>query len=88
MGFALRSPAVAVLTEVDCVVVSYNSAADLPTCIDSLTSQEGMTHRWRPARCALFSGGLRQKRPWAVWDLVHSTATAPSIRVGDPFPAQ
>jgi glycosyltransferase involved in cell wall biosynthesis len=45
MGFALRSPAVAVLTEVDCVVVSYNSAADLPTCIDSLTSQKGISAR-------------------------------------------
>lgn len=44
-GLALRSPTVAVLTEVDCVVVSYNSAADLPTCIDSLTSQEGISPR-------------------------------------------
>jgi N-acetylglucosaminyl-diphospho-decaprenol L-rhamnosyltransferase len=45
MVFALRSPVVAVLTEVDCVVVSYNSAADLPTCIDSLTSQKGISAR-------------------------------------------
>jgi hypothetical protein len=45
MGLALRSPTVAVLTEVDCVVVSYNSAADLPTCIDSLSSQEGIAVR-------------------------------------------
>jgi len=27
------------------VVVSYNSAADLPTCIDSLTSQKGISAR-------------------------------------------
>ncbi len=26
-------------------MVSYNSAADLPTCIDSLTSQEGISVR-------------------------------------------
>lgn len=45
MGLALRSPTVAVLTEVDCVVVSYNSAVDLLTCIDSLTSQEGISAR-------------------------------------------
>jgi len=45
MGLALRSPTVAVLPEVDCVVVSYHSAADLPTCIDSLTSQEGISTR-------------------------------------------
>ena len=32
--------------EVDCVVVSYyNSAADLPACIDSLTSQERVCAR-------------------------------------------
>ncbi|MGH3832444.1 MAG: glycosyltransferase family 2 protein [Pseudonocardiaceae bacterium] len=35
----------AVLTEVDCVVVSYNSAVDLPACIDSLTSQDGIVAR-------------------------------------------
>ena len=40
---SLRSPAVTVLTEVDCVVVSYNSAADLPSCVDSLTNQEGIS---------------------------------------------
>jgi glycosyltransferase involved in cell wall biosynthesis len=34
-----------VLIEVDCVVVSYNSAADLPACIDSLTSQNGISAR-------------------------------------------
>ncbi|MGH3780279.1 MAG: glycosyltransferase family 2 protein [Pseudonocardiaceae bacterium] len=40
---SLRSAVVAVPTEVDCVVVSYNSAADLPACVDSLTSQEGVS---------------------------------------------
>ncbi|MGH3550651.1 MAG: glycosyltransferase family 2 protein [Pseudonocardiaceae bacterium] len=40
---SLRSAVVAVPTEVDCVVVSYNSATDLPACIDSLTSQEGVS---------------------------------------------
>ncbi|MGH3687637.1 MAG: glycosyltransferase family 2 protein [Pseudonocardiaceae bacterium] len=34
-----------VLTEVDCVVVSYNSATDLPACLDSLTSQDGIAAR-------------------------------------------
>ncbi|MGH3902515.1 MAG: glycosyltransferase, partial [Pseudonocardiaceae bacterium] len=42
---SLRSLAVTVVAEVDCVVVSYNSAADLPACIDSLTSQEGVSVR-------------------------------------------
>jgi N-acetylglucosaminyl-diphospho-decaprenol L-rhamnosyltransferase len=36
---------VTVLTAVDCVVVSYNSAADLPACIDSVTSQKGISAR-------------------------------------------
>jgi N-acetylglucosaminyl-diphospho-decaprenol L-rhamnosyltransferase len=42
---SLRSPAVTVPTEVDCVVVSYNSAVDLPACLDSLTVQEGVSVR-------------------------------------------